>query len=166
MSNAKATVYRFLSFLYQDEILLAFIENMRATPFIDQLSEAVANCSSAGFRSGLAKITTTLQGGSAQEIYELRYEYAALFLNAGKNPVFPYASCYVTGEPLVMQKSVFEIRRVYYDNGVHKNPAFPDLDDHIAVELEFMAYLADQQGTEEQQAVFQVHHLGWTDAFC
>jgi thiosulfate reductase/polysulfide reductase chain A len=165
--NAKATVYLFLSFLYQDEIPLSFIEEMRVNSFPDQLAKAATSCSSAGFRSGLAKITTALQGKSAQEIYnELRYAYAELFLNAGKNPVFPYASCHITGEPLVMQKPVFEVRQVYRDSGVHKNPAYPDLDDHIAVELEFMAYLADQQGTEKQQRSFLEQHLGWADAFC
>ncbi|MCI5139834.1 MAG: molybdopterin oxidoreductase, partial [Candidatus Electrothrix sp. AR1] len=97
---------------------------------------------------------------------ELRYEYAELFLNAGKNPVFPYASCHVSGEPLVMQKPVFEVRQTYRDKGVHKSPAYPDLDDHIAVELEFMSYLAEQQGTEGEQRTFLEQHLSWADAFC
>jgi thiosulfate reductase/polysulfide reductase chain A len=167
MRNAKSTVYCFLSFLYQDEIPLSFLEEMRANSFPDQLAQAANSCSSAGFRSGLAGMATALQSTSAQEIYnELRYEYAELFLNAGKNPVFPYASCHITGEPLVMQKPVFEVRQVYRDSGVHKNPAYPDLDDHIAVELEFMAFLADQQGTEEQQRSFLKQHLHWADAFC
>ncbi|CAK8723617.1 4Fe-4S Mo/W bis-MGD-type domain-containing protein [Candidatus Electrothrix laxa] len=167
MHNAKARVYRFLSFLYQDEIPLSFIEEMRANSFPDQLAKAASSCSSAGFRCGLARMATAFQSTSAQEIYnELRYEYAELFLNAGKNPVFPYASCHITGEPLVMQKPVFEVRQVYRDSGVHKNPAYPDLDDHIAVELEFMAYLADQQGTEKQQRSFLEQHLGWAAAFC
>ncbi len=167
MCNAKATIYRFLSFLYHDEIPLAFIEEMRTLPFLDRLREAATEFSSVGFRSGLNNMLTALQKSSAQEIYnELRYEYAELFLNAGKNPVFPYASCHVSGEPLVMQKPVFEVRQVYRDSGVHKNPADPDLDDHIAVELEFMAYLAEQQGAEEEQRAFLVQHLGWADAFC
>ncbi|WP_339136202.1 MAG: molybdopterin-dependent oxidoreductase [Candidatus Electrothrix sp. GW3-4] len=167
MHNATATVYRFLSFLYQDEIPLAFLEEMQANPFFDQLNKAAANCASPGLRSGLAKITATLQGGSAQDIYnELRYEYAGLFLNAGKNPVFPYASCHLSEEPLLMQEPVFAVRQAYSNNGVHKNPAYPDLDDHIAVELEFMAYLAEQQGTEEKQRAFLSQHLGWADAFC
>ncbi|MCI5124907.1 MAG: hypothetical protein D3925_10625, partial [Candidatus Electrothrix sp. AR5] len=120
MPNAKATVYRFLSFLYQDEISHTFIEELRAKPFIGRLTESATSCSSAEFRSGLAKIIAALQENSPQEIYnELRYEYAELFLNAGKNPVFPYASCHVSEEPLVMQKPIFEVRQAYRDKGVH-----------------------------------------------
>ncbi|MCI5130620.1 MAG: hypothetical protein D3904_03660, partial [Candidatus Electrothrix sp. EH2] len=85
MRNATAGVYRFLSFLYQDEIPLAFLEEMRANPFLDRLHQAAESSASAGFRSDLNKMVTSLQGKSGQEIYnELRYEYAELFLNAGK----------------------------------------------------------------------------------
>ena len=167
MRNATARIYRFLSFLYQDEIPLTFIKEMQEHLFLDRLIQAAENSAAAGFRSGLSSMLTFLQGNSAQDIYnELRYEYAELFLNAGKNPVFPYASCHVTQEPLVMQKPVFAVREAYAAAGVHKNPAWPDLDDHIAVELEFMASLADQQGSEEKQRSFLLQHLGWADAFC
>ena len=109
MRNATARIYRFLSFLYQDEIPLTFIEEMQVHSFLDLLRKAAERSSAAGFRSGLSSITTALQAKSAQEIYnELRYEYAELFLNAGKNPVFPYASCHISKEPLVLQQSVFD----------------------------------------------------------
>ncbi|MCW5212079.1 molybdopterin-dependent oxidoreductase [Desulfobulbus sp. TB] len=161
MRNAKARVYSFLSYLYQDEIPLSFIEEMQAYPFLPQLTKVANNC------SALTKIVTALHSTSSQQVYnELRYEYAELFLNAGKNPVFPYASCYLTDEPLVMQQPVFEVRQIYHKNGVHKNPAYLDLDDHIAVELEFMAYLAEQQETQEKQQAFLEEHLGWIDALC
>ncbi|WP_446011174.1 molybdopterin-dependent oxidoreductase [Candidatus Electrothrix sp.] len=166
MRNATAKVYRFLSFLYQDEIPLAFIEKMRGTSFLDNLNKPACT-SPSSLCSALFRLITVVQETSPQELYDqLRYEYAELFLNAGKNPVYPYASCHITGEPLVMQKPVFQVRQVYRDNGVHKNPAYPDLDDHIAVELEFMAYLTEQQGREEEQHTFLLQHLGWVDAFC
>ncbi|MCI5191659.1 MAG: molybdopterin oxidoreductase [Candidatus Electrothrix sp. AU1_5] len=175
MRKATARVYSFLSFLYQDEIPLSFIEAMQAEPFLSQLTKAAGNCSA--LTPALRQIVNALHSASSQQIYnELRYEYAELFLNAGKNPVFPYASCYVTDEPLVeplvMQQPVVAVRQVYHKNGVHKNPAYLDLDDHIAVELEFMAYLAEQseqqdeqQESQEQQA-FLDEHLGWVDALC
>ncbi len=168
MNNVKAVIYQFLSHLYRDEISLALVEKMSEGAFFDRLAELAGEPVELNrLRFGLTKISAGLQAGSAAEVYnELRYEYADLFLNAGNNPVFPYASCHITGEPLVMQKPVFEVRKAYSANGLHKNPAYPDLDDHIAVELEFMAYLTEQEGTEEQQADFLRNHLGWATAFC
>ncbi|XOF34162.1 MAG: molybdopterin-dependent oxidoreductase [Candidatus Electrothrix sp. YB6] len=167
MSNARAIIYNFLSFFYRDEIPQAFIEQMRTPSFLEHLTSLGENAPTEDLSSGCTKMSRGLQTGSAAEVYnELRYEYADLFLNAGKNPVFPYASCHVTGEPLVMQQPLFAVREAYAAAGVHKNPAWPDLDDHIAVELEFLAYLAGREETEEQQTDFFSKHLSWAATFC
>ncbi len=166
MHKEQAAIYRFLSILYQDEISLILIREMREKILLDQLIKSTDHSRTTPLCSAFSTLITALQGASAQELYnELRYEYAELFLNAGTKPVFPYASCHVSGDPLVMQRPVFEIRQAYAAHGVHKNPAYPDLDDHIAVELEFMAYLAEQKKTEEEQQAFRAQHLGWLDAF-
>jgi thiosulfate reductase/polysulfide reductase chain A len=176
--NARAAIYRFLSLLYQDEIPLALIEKMGKGSFFERLAEMGKNSAiegevGEGICSGLSRMSAGLQSGSAAKVYnELRYEYADLFLNAGKNPVFPYASCHISGtpQPLVMQEPLFQVRKAYFDNGLHKNSAYQDLDDHIAVELEFMACLAGQTAsdleTQERQEDFLRNHLHWADTFC
>jgi thiosulfate reductase/polysulfide reductase chain A len=166
IDTAQAQIYRFLSILYQDEIPIAFIDEMRNQLFLDNLSESINTCTLPLLYSALSKLIPALQEGTTQELYnELRYEYAELFLNAGTNPVFPYASCHISGDPLVMQKPVFELRQNYYDYGVHKRSAYPELDDHIAVVLEFIAYQAEQHASEEKRQAFFMQHLGWLNAF-
>lgn len=172
MNLARAKLYQFLSALYQDEIPLRLVERMARGKFFDTIVQLQDSCTIQDFCSGLAKMTNGLQAGEPGQVFnELRYEYADLFLNAGNNPAFPYHSCYVSREPLVMQGPVAEVRAAYAKAGVHKNPDYWDLDDHLAVELEFMRYLAEQaaydDANQEEQFEFLRNHLmGWTVEFC
>ncbi|CAK8722787.1 MAG: thiosulfate reductase [Candidatus Electronema aureum] len=161
MKLARSTIYRFISLLYRDEISLPLLRKLAN-------SQVTEHFFSKKRSSGLPRMIDFLQSAPTEAVFrELRHDYAELFLNAGQNPAFPYASCHLSGEPLVMQEPIFQVRKIYHDSGVHLNPAWPDLDDHIAVELEFMAYLAAQPGNEERQADFlQNHLLSWADKFC
>jgi len=169
---ARAKMYHFLSAAYRDEIPLHLIEQMQGGEFLDRIIKLQEVCTIQDFCSGLSRMTTALSAGTAQEVFsQLRYEYADLFLNASNNPAFPYESCYATREPLVMQEPVVSMRAALNAAGVHKNPDYFDLDDHIAVELEFMRYLAERAAynDEDQASQFSFlrnHLMGWTVEFC
>jgi len=169
---SRARVYQFLSTLYHDEISERLVNKMVEGDFIEKMKALFKTCKIQDFCSGLNKMVSGLQSDSPHEVFKkLRYEYANLFLNAGVNPAFPYESCYSSREPLVMQSPVAEIRESYRKAGVHKNEAFMDLDDHIAVELEFMRYQAEktafaQENQEEQFSFLRDHLIGWTVEFC
>lgn len=172
MNLARAKMYQFLSTMYQDEIPLWLVEKMINSKFMDHIIKLQEVCTIHDFCSGLAKMTSGLKGAGPEEIFnELRYEYADLFLNAGQNPAFPYESCYTTREPLVMQAPVVAMREALNKAGMKKNPDYKDLDDHIAVELEFMRHLAEKAaykgGKQDEQFNFLNDHLmGWTVEFC
>ena len=172
MNLARAKLYQFLSTMYQDEIPLRLVEKMSNSSFLDHIIKLQEVCTIQDFCSGLAKMTSGMKGGSPADIFnELRYEYADIFLNAGNNPAFPYESCYTTREPLVMQAPVVAMRQALNKAGMKKNPDYKDLDDHIAVELEFMRYLAEKAayngGKQDEQFDFLRDHLmEWTVEFC
>lgn len=171
MNLARAQLYHYLSVMFRDEISEDLLARMGGGTFFDQLLVLQDSCSIQDFCSGLSRITTFLKSHPAGEAYRmLRHDYAELFLNAGKNPAFPYESCYLTREPLVMQESVNEVRKAYRAAGVRKNEAWADLDDHIAVELEFMRYLAEKAADgapQDSQFEFLRNHLmGWSVDFC
>jgi thiosulfate reductase/polysulfide reductase chain A len=172
MNLARAKLYQFLSVMYHDEIPLWLVEKMINSEFMDHIIKLQEVCTIQDFCSGLSKLTHGLKGAPPEEIYnDLRYEYADLFLNAGKNPAFPYESCYTTREPLVMQAPVVEMRAALNKAGMKKHPDYKDLEDHIAVELEFMRHLAEKAaykgGKQEEQFDFLRDHLmGWTVEFC
>ncbi|MBW1947788.1 MAG: molybdopterin-dependent oxidoreductase, partial [Deltaproteobacteria bacterium] len=97
---------------------------------------------------------------------ELCYDYADIFLNAGANPVFPYESCHVTGEPVVMQEPVFELREYFRKAGVHKNPDYKDLEEHIAVQMELLRYLLENGNGDLYRDFFKNKYTKWVSSFC
>ncbi|MDR3630342.1 MAG: molybdopterin-dependent oxidoreductase [Desulfocapsaceae bacterium] len=168
MNQARAQFYRFLSVMFRDEISLEVFEKMVGAEFLDRLLELQECCSIQEFCSGLGRITSYLKGRSVREAYhELRWDYAELFLNAGGNPAFPYESCYQTREPLVMQEAVTSVRAAFRDAGLCKNGDYAELDDHIAVELEFMRCLIEREVSDTVQFDFLRDHLmSWVVDFC
>ncbi|MBW2109277.1 MAG: molecular chaperone TorD family protein, partial [Deltaproteobacteria bacterium] len=142
--SSRAKRYHLLSTLYRDEIPLELIRAMQSETFLEAFNESVQGCGFMDLMSGAQGMTRYLKSGDAEQLYkELRYDYAELFLNAGPNPVFPYESVHVTKTPVVMQKPVFELREFFRKAGVHKSPDYKDLEEHIAVEMEFLRYLLE-----------------------
>jgi len=170
INQARAQLYHFLSVMFRDELPADLLARMGSGPFFDETVQLQDSCSVQDFCSGLHRITTFLKTRSAEEAWrELRHDYAQLFLNAGKNPAFPYESCYYNREPLVMQEPLKAVRAAYRAAGVRKHEAYADLDDHLAVELEFMRYLAERGGESGDNGQFEFlrnHLMGWSVDFC
>jgi len=107
---------------------------------------------------------------------ELEAEYARLFVGPGRPVAHPYESVYREGR--VMGDCTLAVRQSYAAEGLA--PEGHSLPDHVAVELEFMAYLAQREaearerGDEEgalaylrQQEAFLSEHLSrWLPRFC
>lgn len=90
--------------------------------------------------------------GAAEELLaDLEVEYTYLFINAVPHvPASPYESAYV-GPGLLMGEPVSQVLRAYRDAGLAISDDYEALPDHIAAELEFMAYLIHQQAQAEQE---------------
>ncbi len=106
----------------------------------------------------------------------LEAEYARLFVGPGRPVANPYEAVYVEGR--VMGDCTLAVRQCYAEEGLAAEDHF--LPDHVAVELEFMAQLAErevearEQGDEagalaclRQEEAFLREHLGrWLPSFC
>jgi anaerobic selenocysteine-containing dehydrogenase/TorA maturation chaperone TorD len=165
--QSRARRYQLLSTLYRDEIPLELIGAMQKDEFLEGLNEAVKGCGFIDLMSGAEVMTNYLRSGPAEKLYkELRYDYADLFLNAGVNPVFPYESPIKSGEPVVMQEPVFELREYFRKAGVHKNPEYKDLEEHIAVQMEFLRYVMDKGHEDLYLDFFKNKYCKWVPGFC
>ena len=144
--ESRAKRYQFLSALYRDEIPLELIIKMQNEEFIGCFLESVQGCGFMDLKTGAEGLVSCLRQSDSKILYkELSYDYADIFLNAGANPVFPYESSHTGKKPVLMQKPVVTLREEFKKAGVHKNPDFKDLDDHIAVEMEFLRYLLEKK---------------------
>lgn len=78
---------------------------------------------------------------------ELAAEYAGLFLGVWKVPAHPSESAYKNPEHLIMQKPRDDVLRIYRSMGLEKASEYTEPEDHIAIELQFMAYLCEKTST-------------------
>ena len=79
-------------------------------------------------------------------VRDLATEYASLFLGVGPKTVSPCESVYRSSSALLYQSTLFEVRRLYHEIGMAKNDQYHEPDDHIAVELMYMAKLCEMTG--------------------
>ncbi len=165
--ESRAKRYQFLSTLYRDEIPLKLIQSMQGEQFLTGFLESVKGCGFMDLTSGAEAMASCLKNTDPEKLYkDLRYDYADIFLNAGPNPTFPYESAHTGKTPVLMQKPVLILREYFKNAGVHKNPGYKDLDDHIAVEMEFLRYLLENQKSEMYINFFKDTYLKWVNSFC
>jgi len=127
----------------------------------------------------LTQLRQVMGDDSAGTLDKLKGEYTYLLIGPNKLPAPPWESVYITKDRTIFQESTLKVRRIYL--GYNFLPAnYPhEADDHIALELDFMAHLAglaqdcfEEEKTEEvkkllldQKAFLDEHLLVWIGEF-
>ncbi|MEM3449326.1 MAG: molecular chaperone TorD family protein [Thermoprotei archaeon] len=111
---------------------------------------------------------------------DLAEDYAGIFLGVRGVVPHPSESAYMTKDHTIFQKQRDEILQMYQQMGLQKDPSFPEPEDHIALELCFMARLANQtvnalelknlelllQMLRYQQSFMDQHLVRWVPKLC
>lgn len=74
---------------------------------------------------------------------ELAVEYARLFIGPRNPPAIPFASFYLSESRALMTDETIAVRKIYLANNMVVENLYSTPDDHIAIELEFLAHLSD-----------------------
>lgn len=189
LMESRANVYRILSRFYREEIdALLAVEFANDFTFKSDDAELVtvmedmriALCDSCGVdESAEVRANDVSEEGFEQ----LAVTFDRVFFGMGPltaRHAFPYESVYTSDKGIMMQDAYAQVVRTYREQHLAKDPAFHEPEDHLAVELAFMATLAERtatflrEGCEEaatetvqQQLTFaQGHLLNWLDRFC
>lgn len=148
VGRSRETMYRLLARLYKKEI---------DAPLLAALREM-------GFDGA------DVQGPERDALTELAADYAKVFLAAGSNQgtaAVPYESVYTSPERIVMQEAWEQVRAVYRAHGLVLGDAPSDyLEDHMACELEYMAWLCGEGLLEDQLDFLRNHLLAWAPDLC
>jgi TorA maturation chaperone TorD len=123
----------------------------------------------------------TAQGGLSDEAYEsLRLDYTRLFLGPGKLLAAPWESAQITEGRQLFQPQTLQVRQWYRRFGLEAERLYTEPDDHIGLEIAFLAHLAQRSleaSTQNDTALLNemlaaqrdfltAHPLQWVPQWC
>lgn len=129
----------------------------------------------------LAAWTAANQAGLTQEGFDaVQSDYTRLFVGPGKVGAPPWESVYFHDEEMLFQEETIQVREWYARFGLQIERLHSEPDDHLGLELAFLAHLAGQavsaceQGeaeklgrlTSAEQEFAAEHPLKWISAWC
>ncbi len=175
LMESRANVYKILSRSFREEMDMHFAEEL-ASGFSFESDDPE-------LEDALKATQQSLHAANDDLIEQLAVTFDRVFFGMGPltaRHAFPYESVYTSEKGIMMQEAYSQVVRLYREQHLVKDESFTEPEDHIAVELAFMATLSErtaaflQEGLEEaaeqtviQQISFaQAHLLNWTDLFC
>ncbi len=115
-----------------------------------------------------------------QATLDVKTDYTYLFVGAAKIPLSPWESVYYSEERLLFQESTLDVRRWYQRFGLEPVNLRKEPDDHIGLELIFIAHLAQRallalenedelalnDALDAQRAFCRRHLFAWAPLWC
>ena len=170
----RRNLYHFFARFFQKEIDEEFYECLKQIEFPAEREENALT----EFQDALQRLNEYFEYDAGETLEDLAADYAKTFLGAGNaqgESAFPYESVYTSSKNIMMQDSWNQVCELYDAKGIERNDDANDLlEDHISMEMEFMAYLCDETsqytealaGLEEQREFLNKHLLNWAPRFC
>ncbi|HHW61222.1 MAG TPA: molecular chaperone TorD family protein [Syntrophomonadaceae bacterium] len=177
MNAARAQSYLFLARAFERE------PDLKRLQWLEQQVSCFQN-KDQDIQLGLEHFNSFLQiaqDNREQLLLEVAMEYAELFYAAGPTPVFLYESVNRGREGLLFEEPYYDqVKDCYREMSFQTETWFTEPEDHLANELHFMAYLADeakkaglrQEGEQmaflmdKQQEFLTQHILAWVPDTC
>ena len=137
--EGRAAFYRFAGNALLHEFTVEQIEQLKGLDALD--------IDSAEAQDAFAKAKRYLAHAGADPRTDLAVDYARVFLSAGVHEGFtaePYESVFTSEDHLMMQDARDDVLGIYRANGVDVDPALHMPEDHLGLEFEFLAVMADK----------------------
>ena len=170
--EAQALGYRFLGRCFYEPPSAAWVATLgrdrlfQAWPFPSDRDDTAA---------GLALLAAFCEGWDPATLDALACDFNRLFVGPGEMLAAPWESVYRSKLKLTFQEPTLKVRALYERFGLESPAIHREPDDHLALELDFLAALsvlaaeaarggdAERLATcfETQQALLQEHLLAW-----
>jgi len=176
----RGNLYALMGLIYYREPALDFMQDLAEkdlfsfSPPAERNEEVIQ-----GFRI-LSRTLHPLHKGTEKDLENLQADYFQLFIGAGMPLAPPWESYYRTEERIMFSEYTLEVRAQYERFGLISENRGKEPEDHIGLELEFMACLCDRafhllrkgdtRGAavifENQKRFLDEHLLQWVPGFC
>ena len=172
-------IYRVLKNVFGQEPDLQLLESVTSDFTGEVLDLMLDEECFALYKEVTAHLHKALSLGSEEALDRIKSEYVYLMLGPGKLPAPPWESVYVSKARVLFQESTLKVRQAYLEYQFLP-VAYPHVaDDHIAIEMDFMAQLGqmcqesfendDVQGLQkiltDQKSFLENHLLVWIGDF-
>jgi len=148
----RSYLYRLLQRIYADEPnseLMEIVTNDHTQEALGLILEQEPEFE--GYLDLLIKVREAMKKDPEGTLDKLKSEYTYLFIGPNKLPAPPWESVYVTKERLIFQESTLKVRQAYLEYKFLPKNYPHEADDHLALELDFMAHLAGLAGEKFEE---------------
>ena len=174
LTESRLHVYAVLSQFFETEVTDAYARDFASTFDFE--------CTSDELNNTFTQMRECLTDCDDHDIEELAVVFDRVFFGMGPrtaHKAFPYESVYTSVGGRMNQEAWTQVKAIYAKAGFEKNPSFKEPEDHIAVELSFMAEICNQvidalkadnmQAAEAllhcQHQFMQDHIINWLNPF-
>jgi len=175
----RSYIYQLLTHVFRGEPSAQLLEGLTGGFTEEVLNMMLDEKCLASYKELSAQIRTDMSTAPNDTIDRIKSEFAYLMLGPEKLPAPPWESVYVNKAPLLFQESTLKVRQTYLEYDLLP-AAYPhEADDHLALELNFMAHLAQlsrecfekndvsllRKTLSDQKAFLENHLLVWIGDF-
>lgn len=149
-----------LARLHDRELDPALVAALKASAYPDGLALLPVGVAGQVACANLRQAVAGLPGGSADAAWDLlAADYAAIYLT-GAAGASPYESVWVSEEHLACQQPMFELRELYAAAGLRVADWRQRYDDHLVLQLQYLAHLLRSGAGWDAVARLLDEHLG------
>jgi TorA maturation chaperone TorD len=152
LSKNRQAFYMLLSRILEKEVtndLLAALRDKKSF-----FSQSIEGIDDKKMTEGFRLVNHYFENSSKKSLDEicldLAVEYAGLFLGVWGKPPHPSESIYGSTGGALMQKERDDVLKMYRSVGLDRSKDFREPEDHVAIELQFMAILASKTVSASQ----------------
>ena len=174
LNQYREWMYRFLASVFIQEIDVQMLSSLQKMTFpaLEESKTPWQQDLNAGFRL-IESYLSGYEGKTKEEtsalLEDLAADYAKVFLAAGDaagKAAFPYESIYAGFDSAFGGSLQMNLSALYASKGLSmREDMFKIMEDHIGLEMNYMAELIKEDQKEQQREFFQTHLINWALQF-